>query len=379
MSSRRKFIASASALAGGLVIAPTLVGCASGQRDGTPQDLDAATSPPDDRKLGVALLGLGGYAKGQIGPALKRTQHCEVRGLITGSPDKLPKWRAEYGVAEEHCYTYDDMARIADDAAIDVVYVITPTSTHRDFTVRAAEAGKHVWCEKPMAMTPADCQAMIDACAANGVRLAIGYRMLHEPNTQAFIAAREAEPFGSLEQLTAHAGYGGTPPPLDYWRGQRAMGGGALYDMGVYTVNGLRYATGMRPEAVLEAEQERPEQVDLTTTYTLRFPGGVLASGKTSVVEKVNVLRNDYADGWLKLDPMQPYSGVKGYASDGRDFPEALQSPEQQRRQMDNDARAILDGTPFLAPGEEGKIDVAIIRAIIESAETGREVAINYG
>ena len=374
---RREFLRTSGRAAAGLLLAPTLLGCGGAgatQRGADVNDAPVATPTGPTRKLGVAILGLGGYARGQIAPALQLTEHCELRGLITGSPEKLPEWRARYGVDEAHCYTYDRMAEIADDDAIDVVYVITPTSTHKDFTLRAAAAGKHVWCEKPMALTVPDCRAMIDACAAAGVQLTIGYRMLHEPNTRAFVEHARARPMGTLTAATARAGYAGTPPPADYWRGQRHMGGGALYDMGVYAVNGLRYATQAVPEAVVRAEQrrqDRPDGVDLTTTFTLRFPGGLEADGATSVVERYNLLRVEGPDGWAQLQPMQQYSGVRGEASDGTTFGPPIESPHQQRLQMDDDARAILAGTPPIAPGREGLVDVAIIRAIVESAERG--------
>ena len=374
-NSRRRFLRQTSQATAGLMLAPQLIGCASSGNTDTAKAAQASIGT--SRKIGVALLGLGGYAKGQIAPALQLTSHCELRGLITGSPEKLPEWQRKYGVADEHCYTYDTMDDIADDPAIDVVYVITPTATHKDFTLRAAAAGKHVWCEKPMAMNPAECQTMIDACDKAGVQLTIGYRMLHEPNTRAFIAHTSKRPFGELTAARSLAGYGGNRPPADYWRGQRDMGGGALYDMGVYTVNGLRYATQQIPEAVVRAEQERqdrPNGVDLTTRYTLRFPGGYEADAETSVVEKMNLLRVEGEDGWAQMEPMQPYQGVKGSASDGSVFGPPV--PNQQSIQMDNDAQAILNGTAVIAPGRVGLIDVAIIRAIIESAESGGEVRI---
>ena len=377
---RRRFLRQATAAAAGTLFVPTLIGCGSSQK-GTTEEASAKTAPTGaaGRKLGVAILGLGGYADGQIAPALRLTQHCELRGLITGSPEKLPEWRRKYGVAEEHCYTYDTMAEIANDDAIDVVYVITPTSTHKDFSVRAARAGKHVWCEKPMAMTTQECQDIIDACDAAGVQLTIGYRMLHEPNTQQFIQVAKAKTYGAIRSARSDAGYAGNPagPPADYWRGQRSMGGGALYDMGVYTVNGLRYGTQLIPEAVIAAtqrRQDRPDGADLTTEYTLRFPGGFEARGRTSVVEKYNVLHVEAERGWYEMEPMQPYQGVEGKTSDGKVFGPPV--PNQQSIQMDNDALAIINGTAPLAPGREGLIDVAIIRAIIESAEGGREVKV---
>ncbi len=372
-----------------LLISPGLVACAGGNPSPTSPgsasqesaglDESKPADSPSGRKtkLGIALLGLGGYADGQIAPALQMTEHCELRGLITGSPDKLPKWQKKYGVKEEHCYTYDNMQQIADNDEIDVVYIITPTATHKDFSLRAAAAGKHVWCEKPMAMDVEECRAIIDACTANDVRLAIGYRMLHEPNTRKLIQLTKENAYGAIQSARSYAGYGGSPPPTDYWRGQRDMGGGALYDMGVYTINGLRYGTQAAPEAVVRASQERQghdNAVDLTTTYTLRYPGGMLAEGKTSVVEKYNELHIEAEDGWYEMQPMQPYQGVKGSTSDGKVLGPPIKN--QQSLQMDNDALAIMNATPFAAPGEMGLRDVAVIRAIIESAQTGGEVAI---
>ena len=376
-SSRRRFLRQSVAGATGVLLAPGLIACGQSATATATSAAPAAPPPDNARKIGVALLGLGGYSKGQLAPALQLTQHCELRGLITGSPDKVPEWQDEYGVKDENVYSYDTMDELADNDEIDVVYVVTPTATHRDFAVRAANAGKHVWCEKPMAMTPEQCQEIIDACDKNGVQLAIGYRMLHEPNTQKLIQLTKERAYGPLTAAHAYAGYGGSPPAADYWRGQRDMGGGALYDMGVYSVNGLRYGTQLAPDAVVKAtqrRQDRPNGVDLTTTYTLRYPDGMLAEGKTSVVENYNELHIEAEDGWYEMEPMQPYNGVKGKTSDGKVLGPPV--PNQQSIQMDDDALAILNGTQTIAPGSMGKADVAVIRAIIESAETGGEVTI---
>ena len=386
--SRRRFVRQSAALALGGLAAPLLPACGGGgvaerAQRGVPADSTdarAASRGQGERPVGVAILGLGGYAEGQIAPALKLTEHCRLAGLITGTPAKLPGWQRAYGVDAAHCYTYDELERVADDDAIDVVYVITPTSTHRGFVERAAAAGKHVWCEKPMALTRADCQAMIDACARAGVQLAIGYRMLHEPNTRDFIAYCAGRPLGPLAAASSDAGYAGSAPPADYWRGQASMGGGALYDMGVYTVNGLRYATGLLPEAVVAAareRQERPDGVDLTTRYTLRFPGGVLAEARTSVVEEYNRLRATFRDGWAMMRPMQPYRGVRGETSTGVTFAPSV--PNQQSLQMDADALAIRRGEAPRAPGSEGLIDVAIIEAVLASAASGEPTPLTWG
>ena len=378
-STRRRFLRQ-SVAASGLLLAPGLIGCGSTGTASSGTNTAPASAPTGnapERPLGIAILGLGGYASGQIAPALQLTEHCKLRGLITGSPEKLPEWQGKYDVPDANCYTYDTMDEIADNDEIDVIYVITPTATHRDFVVRAAGTGKHVWCEKPMAMTTAECQEMIDACRENDVKLAIGYRMMHEPNTRKLIDLTKEKAYGDLQSAHAYAGYGGSPPPADYWRGQRDMGGGAIYDMGVYTVNGLRYGTQLAPEAVVKATQnfqDRENGVDLTTEYTLRYPGGMTAEGKTSVVNEYNELYIDAADGWYKIQPMQPYNGVKGETSDGKTLGPPV--PNQQSIQMDDDALALINGTELMAPGELGLRDIAVIEAIIESAATGKEVAI---
>lgn len=368
---RRQFLQQSLVAATGLMGLSGLVSCTSKTKV-VESSLAPAVAP--SKKLGVAILGLGGYARGQIAPALQLTQHCDLRGLITGSPEKLPNWQERYGIADEHVYTYDQMEQIAEDDAIDVVYVITPTATHKDFTIRAANAGKHVWCEKPMAMQPDECQAMINACQENKVKLCIGYRMLHEPNTQRMIDFTKEKTYGMLQRAIGRAGYPGSLPALDYWRGQRAMGGGALYDMGVYTVNGLCEATQLEPVAILSASQKRPQEVDVTTSYELEFAGGLVAKGKTSVVENMNLLRIEAESGWYELSPMQTYTGVQGQTSNGI----VLGPPvaNQQSLQMDNDALSILKDLPIRAPGEMGLRDIRIIRAIIESAETGKRVAL---
>ncbi|WP_273445373.1 Gfo/Idh/MocA family protein [Neolewinella agarilytica] len=373
-NSRRRFLRQTVTAATGLALAPGLVSCGAGNT-ATASSSVPARAPEKGRKLNVALLGLGSYAKGQIAPSLQFTRHCQLAGIITGSPEKIPEWQAKHDIPDENVYSYDNMDELADNPNIDVVYVITPTATHKEFAVRAAKAGKHVWCEKPMAMTVEDSQAIIDACNENNVRLSIGYRMLHEPNTQDFIALSKEKAFGAFTAATSLAGYAGSDPPTDYWRGQRAMGGGALYDMGVYTVNGLRYGLQMAPVAVVKAMQHRPTEVDVTTEYTLEFPGGLLAEGKTSVVTNYNQLRIEGENGWHEMQPMQPYGGVKGLTSAGTVLGPPIDG-KQQTLQMDDDALAIMNNTPVLAPGEMGRDDIAVIRAIIESAETGKRVVL---
>ncbi|MEE9371757.1 MAG: Gfo/Idh/MocA family oxidoreductase [Saprospiraceae bacterium] len=335
------------------------------------------TAAKPRKKLGVALLGLGYYSRGLLAPALMLTKYCELRGIVTGSPQKIPEWQKKYGIKDHNIYHYDNMHLIADNDDIDIIYVVTPTGIHERFALAAVNTGKHLWLEKPMAMTTDQCQNIINACEKNKLKLCIGYRMLHEPNTQAFISYVASKPYGKMAAIDSQAGYeggGGTD-----WRYQKVMGGGALYDMGVYTVNGIRYACGMKPVEVLFANQwqNRPDimgDIDETTEYILRFNNGLEAYGKTSVGENFNHLKVTCENGWYEMNPMQSYNGVVGRTSDGIQLNSFVEN--QQAKQMDDNALAIIKDTDVMAPGEEGMIDVGIIQAIIKSADTGIAVMI---
>jgi len=328
--------------------------------------------------LGVALVGLGSYSTGQLAPALQLTQHCHLAAIVTGTPTKVPIWQERYGIEDRHVYDYDTMHRIADDDAVHVIYVVVPTGLHAKFAMMAAATGKHVWCEKPMAMNVDECERMIAACRDHGVKLSIGYRMQHEPNTRTVIQYAKSRPFGPIQRVEALAGYpgrGGTG-----WRFQRNMGGGALYDMGVYTINALRYATGAEPTLVRNARQSTKNpaiftEVDETTEYELVFPSGMIGYGRTSVGEDINRLRVDCAEGWYELTPMQSYHGVRGTTSRG----DRLEQPivNQQARQMDDDALALSSRAPLMVSGQEGLRDVRIVQAIMSAVRSRGQVQVD--
>lgn len=332
-----------------------------------------SSRPSEKKSLGVALVGLGSYSAGQLAPALLETTHCHLAGIVTGSPHKIPEWQKKYGIKDSNVYNYENMHTMADNDDIDVVYVVVPTALHMKYAVIGANAGKHIWCEKPMAMTADQCQSIIDVCKKNDVKLSIGYRMLHEPNTQQLIQYSKLKSYGDIKSITAHAGYQGGGG--SGWRYEKAMGGGAMYDMGVYAVNGARYAAQMEPIAVSARHIiSRPElfkEVDETTQFTLEFPNGVICDGRTSVGENINQLKVNATDGWYQLSPMQAYGGVGGDTSDGQ-----IMTPirgRQQTLQMDDDALAIINDRVVMAPGDEGQKDIRIIEAIFRSAANDGE------
>jgi glucose-fructose oxidoreductase len=333
--------------------------------------------PKQKKKLGVALVGLGYYSTDLLAPALQLTQHCSLTGIVTGTPDKEKKWQQQYNIPSKSIYNYKNFDSIANNSAIDIIYIVLPPSMHAEYVIKAANAGKHVWCEKPMAVTAAECKAMIEACNKNKVKLSIGYRMQHEPNTQRIIQFRKDKKYGDILQVTAAAGY--FDSRTDHWKQKKAMGGGSMYDMGVYPLNATRYVTGEEPIAVTAQQSTtRPEiykEVDETMQFRLEFPGGIVADCETSFGKNMNSLNVRCNKGGYKLEPFQSYSGINGITTDGIKLNAAI--PNQQAKQMDDDAMAIINNKPVIVPGEEGWKDIVVVEAIYRSVKENGRVVIN--
>ncbi|CAN5215663.1 Gfo/Idh/MocA family oxidoreductase [soil metagenome] len=332
------------------------------------------------QKLGVALVGLGGYATNQLAPALKLAEHCFLAGIVTGTPAKAEKWKQLYSIPDKNIYSYDNFDSIANNPDIDVIYVVLPNALHKEFTIRGAKAGKHIWCEKPMAMNSSECQEMINACNANKVKLAIGYRMQHEPNTKKIIQFRKDLAYGKVLKVEANAGFSGfSEDQKDIWRLKKKLGGGAMYDMGVYSLNAARYSTGLEPVAVTATSSTaRPSlfsEVDETTLFNLEFPGGVTAACQTSFGKNMNDLIVTCEKGWYKLSPFQAYNGVKGITSDGVKLDAVINN--EQTKQMDDDALAIINGTVMMVPGEEGLRDMRVVDAVYKSVAEKKRIVIS--
>ncbi|MEO6330551.1 MAG: Gfo/Idh/MocA family oxidoreductase [Ginsengibacter sp.] len=342
----------------------------------SPNTLLSATAPKKDR-LGVALVGLGYYSTDLLAPALQQTKECYLAGIVTGTPSKAEVWKKKYNIADKNIYNYENFDQIATNPDIDVVYVVLPPSMHKEYVIRAADAGKHVWCEKPMAITPEECQQMIDACKKNKRSLAIGYRLHHEPNTQEYRRIVNQKLLGEVQKLSCAAGY--VDNRTNHWKQKKEMGGGVMYDMGVYAIQGARLGTGMEPVRIASAKTSttRPEiykdGLDETAVAVLEFPGGVLADIKTSFGENINFMNIDCEKGAINLSPYSGYNGIKGHSPLGEIyFP--YEVPWQQAKQMDDDAKSIKAAKPMLVPGEEGLRDIRIVEAIHKSAKTGQAV-----
>lgn len=323
--------------------------------------------------LGIALVGLGNYAMGQLAPALQQTTHCHLAGLVSGTPEKKMKFGKQYAISDEHIYDYQTYDRIADDKRIDAVYVVLPNSMHAEYSIRAAEAGKHVICEKPMGLSVKECQQMIDACKANQVTLNIGYRLHYDPYHDEIRKLAADKPHGPAKFLQIEFGFFARDPKQ--WRlNGKLAGGGAMMDVGIYCIQAARYSTGEEPVAVTAREYKTdPEKfatVDETIVWEMEFPSGCVASCNTSYNHAVERLYVTYRDNSFsaELAPAFMYKGLKGRI--GKSIID-FGNPCQQARHMDAIATSIRGGKPTTTTGEEGLQDLKIIEAIYRSIKNG--------
>jgi predicted dehydrogenase len=329
-----------------------------------------------NKKFGVALVGLGNYATLQLAPALQQSKRCYLAGVVTGTPEKAAKWKEQYSIPDENIYQYQNFDQIVDNKNIDIVYVVLPNSLHREYVIRAAKAGKHVICEKPMALTVNDCQDMIDACKKAKVKLGIGYRLHSEPLTKEIIRIVQDKEFGKINVVQASFGFCIGDPTQ--WRLKKALaGGGALMDVGIYAIQAARYCTGEEPISVLasafKTDNVKFKEVDETVFWNFDFPSGAVASCATSYATNFEYLHVSAEKGEIELQPAFMYGTLKGRTSKGE---MKFEPVNQQAAQMDDFAQCIIDDRESSVNGEEGLKDVNILQAIYKSLETGQRVKI---
>ena len=330
-----------------------------------------------DGKLGIALVGLGGYAGGQLAPALQQTEHCYLSGIVTGTPSKIDTWKTKYNIADKNVYNYENFDSIKNNPDIDIIYVVLPNSMHAEYVIRAAAAGKHVICEKPMALTVEECDKMIAACKKAGKMLSIGYRLRFEPYNLEMARLGTQKIYGNIKKVTAGFGFSIGDPTQ--WRLKKSLaGGGPLEDLGIYCIQGFRYTTGLDPIAVTAQEgpktnPEKFKEVEQSLSWQFEMPGNIICEGRASYADGMNFLKAEAEKGIFELTSAFNYAGQRGNTPAGAmDFPRV----NQQAKQMDAFASALKNKQHTIVPGEMGRIDVKLINAIYEAMQSGKRVVI---
>lgn len=333
--------------------------------------------PYDGPVLRVAIMGLGSYGT-RVADAMQSCAKAKLVGVISGTPAKITAWQSKYNIPEKNCYNYENFDNIKNNPDIDAVYIITPNSLHKDETIRVAKAGKHVICEKPMALNAKEGQEMVAACKKANVKLLVGYRMHFEPKTLEVIRMRKEGEMGKVLFFQGLCGFRIGDPTQ--WRlNKQLAGGGSLMDIGIYAINGARYMVGEEPVWVTAQETKTDpvkfkEGVDETIIFQFGFPSGAVASCLSTY--NMNGLDRFYLNaekGFAEMQPSTGYGPIKGRTNKG----ELTQEHKtHQTVQMEEMSEIILNGKQPIVPvdGEEGLKDLKIIDAIYEAASTGKKI-----
>jgi predicted dehydrogenase len=329
------------------------------------------------RKTGYAIIGIGRIAY-HFMAGIQNTTNSSVTGLVSGHRDKADKVAAQYGVAAGSIYSYENFDEIAHNPNIDAVYVALPNSMHAEYTIRAAKAGKHVLCEKPMSTSVADAEAMIAACKAANVKLMIAYRCHYEPiHLKAIQMIRDGK-VGQVQAISSSFGFNIAPGE---WRlNKKLAGGGPLYDVGIYSLNATRYLTGEEPAKVTAVASTidhdgRFNEVEENVAWTTIFPSGIVADCSTTYGANMTGYFKVYGSkGWLQIEPAFNYEGADLRAElsgQALDEPDPARDPSQFQAQADHFSHCVQNNLEPNTPGEEGLKDMRWIAEIYRSAGVG--------
>ena len=321
------------------------------------------------------MVGLGRISMDHFMPGLNDAKQSRLAGLVSGHRDKAEKLAAHYGLPFSGIYSYENFDSIRDNKDIDAVYIALPNSMHAEYTIRAAKAGKHVLCEKPMATSVKDSRAMIKACRDANRKLMIAYRCQYEPtNLRAIQLIRDGK-LGTVQAIESANGFNIRPGE---WRlDKKLSGGGPLLDVGIYSLNACRYLTGEEPQ-VLSAyasvidHDGRFNEVEENTGWTMKFPSGIVASCNTTYGAEMNgYYRVHGSKGMLEVGSAFGYQGqhLTAYFQDGTvlDEPNPSRDPSHFTRQADYFSSCILEDREPKTAGEEGLRDMELMAQIYSS------------
>jgi len=335
---------------------------------------------PAQRQTGYAVIGLGRITAIFMA-GVRNSPNSKVTALVSGHRDKALKIAADSGVPESSIYSYDDFDSIVNNKAVDAVYIGLPNSMHADFTIRAAKAGKHVLCEKPMAINVDECEKMIAACKSAGVKLMIAYRCHFESTNLKAVDLIRSGAIGQVQAIETAFGFN---EKAGEWRlDKKLSGGGPLMDVGIYSLNATRYLTGEEPasfaafSSVIDKDG-RFDTVEENLSWTMKFPSGIVASCATTYGAQMGgFFKVHGAKGWVGADPAFNYDGQHLHAEyfNGPRIPPTVideanpqKNPYQFTAQANHFSDCVQNNLEPKTPGEEGLRDMRYITEIYRAA-----------
>jgi predicted dehydrogenase len=356
------------------------------------RNTEQAENTPDPnaepgRRVGYAIVGLGRLSLNQILPALSASKYSKVAALVSGDPDKTRKIARQYGVADTAIYDYTFFEKLADNPDVEVVCIVLRNGIHARYMLRAAAIRKHVLCEKPMAVSSAECQRMIDACWKAHRLLLIAYRSQYEPMDRMIAKWVREKQLGPLcEFIAGNSQNVGDP---NQWRLKRALsGGGPLADLGIYCLNAARFLSGEEPHEVIAPawrpdEDPRLREVGQSVHLALPCPSGLTATCMASYAShESRFFRLQGPQAWAEMSPAFNYNGLqlrRGELTESKNATTqiGIDPVDQFVREIDHMSLCVVRGKTPHTPGEEGLQDQRMVETIYNPARAGRAVKID--
>jgi len=316
------------------------------------------------------ILGASKFARTQMGPAIHAARGATLDALGTSDPAKA----AEFAAFAPGLRVHQGYQAVLEDPEIDVVYIPLPNHLHVDWTLKALAAGKHVLCEKPLAMQAADFDRVIAAREASGLMVAEAYMIVHHPQ---FLRARQIVQSGAIGRLChVDAAFSFHNDDMGNIRNQSATGGGGLADIGVYVFGGTRFVTGTEPTRIRDAKIVRQNGVDTFAQVTAEFPDFTYSAMVSIRMFKRQELTFHGEKGLVRLTcPFNP--GVHDQAelhletADNAVTVERFPGVNHYVLQVEAFGRSLRDGTPYACPLEFSKGTQEMIDMTLKAAEKG--------
>lgn len=337
---------------------------------------------PVSKRIGYAVVGLGSIAETAVLPAFRNSKTSKLVALVSHDRSRAQKLGAKFGV--KNCYAYANYDECLSQPDVDAVFVASVNGAHAEQTIRAAEAGKHVLCEKPMANSVEDCRRMVEACRANRVRLMIAYRKYFEPGSVALKKLVSSGKLGRLRHIFSTYTEHVDPGKAKTWQLNRKLaGGGSLMDIGIYCVNTMRWLAGSDPiEATAQRWTDDPKRfsdVEDSIAFRLTHPNGLVCQGLSSYSSMAASFVQVHGDrGWAALNPAFAFEEERRLFGkiQGRWFEQKFKVIDEFVLELNAFTKSIHQGRDPEPDGMEGMRDIATIEAIYRSVQENRTVPI---
>jgi predicted dehydrogenase len=337
---------------------------------------------PVSKRIGYAVVGLGSIAETSVLPAFRNSKKSKLVALVSHDKSRAEQLGAKFGV--KHCYAYADYDQCLNQPGVDAVFIASVNGAHAEQTIRAASAGKHVLCEKPMATSVEDCRRMVEACRANRVRLMIAYRKYFEPGSVALKKLVTSGKLGRLRHIFSTYTEHVDPGKAKTWQlNQKLAGGGSLMDIGIYCVNTMRWVAGSAPiDATAGRWTDDPKRfsdVEDSIVFRLTHPDGLVCQGTSSYSSMAASFVQVHGDqGWAALNPAFAFEEERRLFGKirGRWFEQKFKVIDEFALELNAFTKSIDQERDPEPDGMEGLRDIATIEAIYRSARENRTVSI---